>query len=77
MDIPHPRKGYFFIFYSAQIETYWIIPSLELIAIASQNKKGKNIGKYHINLTGNNQCKGVYTLAKLDRYRNNFDLLIT
>jgi len=78
MDIPNPRPNYFFVFYSEQIETYWVFPSLELVSLASQNKKGKNKGKYHINLTGNSQRKdGVYPLERFDKYRNNFDLLCT
>lgn len=38
----NPRDNYFFIFYSEQLNTYWIIPSREFVKIVSKNKKGKN-----------------------------------
>lgn len=76
MNIPNPRKKYFFLFYSDQIETYWIFPSVVLVNLASQNKKGENVGKYHVNLTGCSKKEGgVYPLAKYSKYQNNFDLL--
>jgi hypothetical protein len=76
MDIPNPRSNYFFIFYSEQAECYWVFPSLKLVELASRNKKGANVGKYHINLTGLSEKKGqVYPNAKFDEFRNNFELL--
>ncbi len=51
MEIPNPRKNYYFIFYSEHLDKYWILPSLELVKIASRNKSGKNVGKYHICFT--------------------------
>ena len=76
MQIPNPRENYFFLFYveHPDVDAYWIFPSLELVEKASRNKKGKNKGKYSINLTG---CRGgqVYALDKFSRYKNNFDLL--
>lgn len=78
MEIPEPRKTYFFIFYSEYIDTYWVFPSLELVALASRNKKGANEGKYHVNLTGNSQKRGgIYALDKYRKYQTNFDLLRT
>lgn len=52
MTIHKPRKNYWFIFYSEQLDKYWVINSLELTksGIASKNKRGKNTGKWHINL---------------------------
>ena len=76
MDIPNPREKYFFLFCSDQAKTYWIFPSVELVNLASQNKKGKNVGKYHVNLTGCSKKEGgVYPLPKYTKYQNNFDLL--
>ena len=76
MDITQAREKYFFIFYSEQAGCYWLIPSLKLVVLASQNKKGKNIGKYHINLTGHSvKNKLVYPNPKFDEYRNNFGIL--
>ncbi|GAH62873.1 unnamed protein product, partial [marine sediment metagenome] len=47
---------------------------LKLVELASQNKQGENIGKYHINLTGlkNNQ---VYPLPKFDDFKNNIQIV--
>ena len=78
MEIPNPREKYFFLFYCEQIDTYWIFPSTKLVELASQNKKGKNVGKYHINLTGCSKRKGgVYALPKFSEYQDNFELLRT
>ncbi len=52
MSIPKPRKNMWFIFYSERLNKYWVINSIELTrsGLASQNKKGKNAGKWHINM---------------------------
>lgn len=76
MDIPNPREKYFYIFYSEQADCYWIFPSLKLIELASQNKRGGNVGKYHINLTGYSEKKlQVYPNPRYDEYKHNFNLL--
>lgn len=76
MDIPGPREKYFFIFYSEQADCYWIFPSLKLVELASRNRTGRNIGKYHINLTGYSEKREqVYPNPKFDEYKNNFGLL--
>jgi len=76
MDIPNPRGNYSFIFYSEQAGCYWVFPSLKLVELASRNKKGANIGKYHINLTGHSEKKDqVYPNPKFEDYRNNFESL--
>lgn len=44
-----PRNNnYWFIFYSEELDVFWILSSQEFVAEASQNKKGKHIGKYSI-----------------------------
>ena len=48
MKIRQPRENFFFIFYSELIDTYWVIPSLDLIKEANQNKTGANKDKYSI-----------------------------
>ncbi len=74
MTIPYPREKYFFLFYSEYINTYWMFPSQQLVEAASQNRSGKDKGKYSINLTG---FKGgeVYALKRFCQYQDNFDLL--
>ena len=74
MSIPNPRDKYYFIFYSEQADSYWVFPTIDLIKLASQNKKGSNIGKYHINLTGL-KANQVYPNPKYDYFKNNFEIL--
>ena len=78
VDIPNPREKYFFLFYSEPIKTYWVFRSNELVNIFSQNKKGKNEGKYNVRLTGFRKKKGgVYARPEFSQYENNFELLRT
>jgi len=42
MEIRQPRENYYFIFYSELINTYWVIPSLDLVKEANQVKSGNN-----------------------------------
>jgi hypothetical protein len=44
MDIVNPRPDYFFIFYSEQANTYWVVPSEELVRFARRNKTGRRDG---------------------------------
>jgi len=74
MDIPNPRPNYFFIFYSEGVDTYWVVPSLELAKMAFQNKTGKNKGRYTINFC-HRQAGRALPDPKYDRYRNAFHLL--
>ncbi len=76
MDIPNPRKNYFFIFYDERVNTYWVIPSLELVQFASKSNKGENAGKYHIHLTlSSNKKNEVKCNPKYAKYENAFRLL--
>ena len=74
MDIPFPRENYYFIFYSEQAQAYWIVPSLELVKEANQNKLGLNRGKYSINFCIPTKS-GFTTLARFMKYQNAFDIL--
>jgi hypothetical protein len=74
MEIRQPRENFFFIFYSEKINTYWIVPSLELINAANQNKEGKNKGKYRIVFV-NTVKDGFKSRPKFKQYENAFDLL--
>lgn len=74
MKIPDPRENYHFIFYSEQADTYWILPSLQLVEEANQNKSGKNKGKYSINFC-NFTREGVTPRPRFRKYENAFDLL--
>jgi len=74
MEIRQPRENFFFIFYSEQANTYWIVPSLELVQEANQNKTGDNKGKYSINFC-NDTKNGVKPRPRFQKYENRFDLL--
>ncbi len=67
MDIKDPGDNYLFLFYSEWLDETWIIPSLDLIKLSSRNKGGKNIGKYHIMLSGISR-KGPIKNAKYRLY---------
>ena len=70
-----PRSNYFFIFYSEQVDKLWIVPSKKLVELCSQNKQGKNKGKYHIVFTG--QKKGqAYPFDRYKQYEEAFHLLV-
>lgn len=66
--IPHElRKNYWFIFYSEQLDSIWIMTSKEFIAEAYQNKNGKNAGKRSLNFCGTK--KGVlYCKERYEKY---------
>lgn len=74
IKMPNPREKYFFIFYCEWIDTYWIFPSIDLVAKARKDKNGT----YDISLTGCSKKEGgVYALPKFSEYRDNFELLRT
>jgi hypothetical protein len=74
LDISKPRENYYFIFYSELVNTFWVIPSLQLILKANQNKEGIFKGKYSINLCTFNQG-GVIPDPEFREYENAFRLL--
>jgi hypothetical protein len=74
MEVRRPRENFFFIFYSEHSNTHWIVPSMELVAEALQNKTGKNAGRYSIkfcNLTN----AGLKPRPRFAKYENAFHLL--
>lgn len=74
MEIPDPRKNFWFIFYSEAADTFWVMPSLDLVRLARQNKSGKNAGKYTIVLAG--KRKGVWVPKnKYKDYAGKFEKL--
>jgi len=76
LEVRNPRPNFFFIFYSEQADSYWIVPSLDLIKEANQNKTGQNAGRYRIVFTNLSRKTGQVTpRPRFEKYRNNFDLL--
>lgn len=74
MEIRHPWKNFYYIFYSDQAKKYWVIPSLKLIEEARRNRAGQNKGKYTIDLC-NATKKGIYPHPRFRKYEDAFDLL--
>lgn len=68
MSIVDPRPNFIFMFYSGWLKTWWLMPSMTLVTLASRNKTGSNAGKYHILFSG--LQKGKPTIkSKFDEYR--------
>ena len=74
MAVRKPREDFYFIFYSERANTYWIVPSLELVKEANQGKSGSNKGKYRIVFV--NKVKvGFRPRPRFKKYENAFALL--
>lgn len=75
-EVRKPRPIFFFIFYSEQADSYWVLPSTELISEANQNKTGKHRGKYKIVFTNASRKTGrVKPRPRFEKYKDNFNLL--
>lgn len=48
-----PRPNYWFIFYTEMNDTFWVIPSRDVVTLAFTNKTGKNKGKKSLSLPKN------------------------
>jgi hypothetical protein len=75
MEIREPRDNFLFLFYSEACDTYWVMPSLEVIKHANQNKTGKNAGKYSIVFCNPNAAGQWISRPKWKQYENAFDLI--
>lgn len=53
------RNNYWFVFYSEELDKFWILSSAEFVKEASQNKTGNNIGKYSIRFLSTKQGKSI------------------
>jgi len=69
LRIPAPRPNYFFMFHSAHVESYWLIPSEDLTnGKASRHKTGKSAGAFALRLT-NPTKHGPKPRPKYEAYR--------
>lgn len=75
MEIRRPRPNFFFIFYSEAVETYWVMPSLDIVQKANVSKSGENEGKYRLVFTNTRADGSVVTRPKWDQYRGAFEIL--
>jgi hypothetical protein len=72
LSVKQPRKNFCFVFYDESMATYWVIPSLDIVAEGNELKSGDNKGKYSLKLI-NKTSKNKR--PKFQKYENNFDLL--
>jgi len=80
ITVRNPRPDFWFIFYSETINTYWVMPSLDLVRLANVNKggeskAGKNKGKLSIKFANKNKA-GWEPRPKFKQFKNAFHLLI-
>lgn len=75
LEVRDPRQNFMFIFYSEGAHTYWVMPSLDLIRKATQNKGGANKGKFMIVFTNQRSDGTVSPRPRFDRWKNNWDAL--
>lgn len=75
MNIQDPRPNYFFIFYSEGADTYWILPSQDVLDKGNINKEGINAGKCRIVFTNTLKDGTVKPRPKWAEYQNAFHLL--
>lgn len=75
MEIRDPRENFLFLFYSEACNTYWVMPSLDVVQLASRNKEGKNAGKFSIVFCNCNAAGQWIPRPKWRRYENAFHLI--
>ena len=75
LEVRKPRSNFFFIFYSEPIDTYWVVPSLELVKKAYRNKSGENVGKYRVDVASVLRDGTVRPLPRWLEYKDSFELL--
>ena len=75
MEIREPRPNFLFVFYSEACETYWVMPSLDVIRLANRNKSGANEGKYSIVFCNCNSSGKWIPRPKWQQYKNAFELI--
>lgn len=73
LTIIDKSENYFFILYSEFIDTYWVIPSNEILAMAevkgtniNMNRNGQNAGKFSVRVAGAN-CN---PFDRFNRFKN-------
>ena len=75
MEIREPRENFLFLFYSEVCNIYWIMPSLDVVGLASRNKSGKNVGKYSLVFCNQNAAGKWIPRPKWKQYENAFHLI--
>jgi hypothetical protein len=78
LNISQARRNYVFIFYSEQINTYWVIPSTDMVkpGFCNSLKSGPKKGRYRIMLTNYSTSKKQVTARpKYQKYIDAFSAI--
>ena len=70
-----PRARFFVVFYSEPFDQYWVIPSLEFVALASRTKTGRYAGHYSVTLAQHQEDAPPKYNPKFEEYRGAFHRL--
>jgi hypothetical protein len=68
-----PRRNFMFVFYSEGVDTYWVVPSLDLVQEATRNKEGTNAGKCSIVFTNPRKDGKHYPRPRFDAWKDNWE----
>ena len=69
-----PRDNYYFIFYLETNDTFWVLPSEDVVNLAITNKNGKHSGKHSITLPKSDITPKAKAFS-VYKGENGFDLL--
>jgi len=75
LEIREPRENFLFLFYSEACNTYWVMPSLDVVRLANRNKAGKNAGKFRIVFCNHNAAGNWVPRPKWRQYQDAFHLI--
>lgn len=73
LEVRNPRANFMFVFYSVAAETYWVMPSLELIEQATSNQAGANAGKFSIVFTHTRADGLPHPRPRFDSWKNDWE----
>ncbi len=72
MEIRDPRPDFYFIFYSEAADTYWVMPSLDIVDKANVGKSGQAKGKFSLVFTNTLKDGTVKPRPKWKEYEGAF-----
>jgi len=70
----NPYENYYFIFYTEKNDTFWIMPSHDVVNLSITNKNGKNAGKHSLTLPKSDKSDKAIKFLKY-KDDNGFNLL--
>lgn len=69
-----PRDNYYFIFYLETNDSFWVLPSNDVVELAITNKNGKHAGKHSLTLPKSDTTAKAQAFSRY-KGENGFDLL--